>query len=183
MKKFNIPNIITIARIFLLPLILYGLFNDKKLLVICLLIIAGLSDAVDGFFARKFKESSEFGAMLDSFSDYLYYAVFAFWFVVKYLVVLNKYFYAMAIPVLFVLSAYLIMFLRFKKVFFLHLYTSKFTAIVSYVLFLATLTFRFNSVFFELSLWIWFFSSFEILLVSVLINKPRSDVGSVVLLK
>ena len=59
----------TISLIFIEPL---------SVLFFVIYTLAGISDILDGYFARKFDVVSEFGSRLDSISDYLYYIVMVF---------------------------------------------------------------------------------------------------------
>ena len=65
----KLPNIITFSRLVLtLFIIIFGLLKHYNIvLVFC--ILASLTDFLDGFFARKFKASSNFGAKLDAVVD------------------------------------------------------------------------------------------------------------------
>jgi cardiolipin synthase len=67
--KYFLVNGITILRIFLCPIILWLLFaNCLQPTAYCLL-AAFLTDALDGFLARKLKVTSEFGSKIDSIAD------------------------------------------------------------------------------------------------------------------
>lgn len=67
--KLLIPNILTIARLVLIPFIIgFGITKHFKIVVI-LTIIASITDFLDGKLARCFHTTSELGAKLDSFSD------------------------------------------------------------------------------------------------------------------
>lgn len=69
MKKENIPNILTLTRIVLTPIIIIlGLLN-KTNLVIILATICALTDMVDGKLARKWNVVSKKGAKLDTIAD------------------------------------------------------------------------------------------------------------------
>jgi CDP-diacylglycerol--glycerol-3-phosphate 3-phosphatidyltransferase len=68
----NIPNLITLSRIILLiPYLILINMDDWKLLLIALilLIIAGLSDYLDGYLARKLDKLTEFGKFFDPLAD------------------------------------------------------------------------------------------------------------------
>lgn len=74
MEKFNIkqlPNCITILRLILVVPIIINLLNENYHLAFYLFIIAGLSDGLDGFLARHFHWTSQFGAMVDPLADKL----------------------------------------------------------------------------------------------------------------
>ncbi len=68
----TIPNLLTVFRILLLPLIVW-LYNFKEnyTAAILILLVSGLTDIVDGFVARKFNMVSDLGKILDPFADKL----------------------------------------------------------------------------------------------------------------
>lgn len=65
----TIPNLITIGRLILSPLIIVMLTQGRWTGALALFLIAGVSDAVDGFIAKRFNMVSELGAYLDPIAD------------------------------------------------------------------------------------------------------------------
>jgi cardiolipin synthase len=65
----SIPNIITLARILLVPFIVWAIASSQMEIAFAIFIIAGVSDAVDGFLAKRFNMASELGALLDPLAD------------------------------------------------------------------------------------------------------------------
>ena len=65
----NLPNLITIARILLVPVIVWAIGSGEMLFAFILFLVAGISDAVDGFLAKRFGMTSEFGSYLDPLAD------------------------------------------------------------------------------------------------------------------
>ena len=65
----SIPNIITLGRILLVPFIVWAITSDKMEIAFVIFIVAGISDAVDGFLAKRFNMASELGALLDPLAD------------------------------------------------------------------------------------------------------------------
>ncbi len=71
----NIPNILSISRLFLVfPLILFLEIN-WPFYVFILIIIGGLTDYLDGLIARKFNLKTRLGAVLDPLSDKVFYLI------------------------------------------------------------------------------------------------------------
>jgi len=67
-----IPNLISLLRIFLMPLFLYLIFQPERSMKFAALIvfsIASLTDFFDGWSARKLKQESELGKFLDPLTD------------------------------------------------------------------------------------------------------------------
>ncbi|MCE5334718.1 MAG: CDP-alcohol phosphatidyltransferase family protein [Desulfobacteraceae bacterium] len=65
----TIPNLLTIARILLTPVLVWLLLNDRLTAAMVVFFIAGLSDGLDGFLARVFNQHSRLGAYLDPLAD------------------------------------------------------------------------------------------------------------------
>ena len=74
----SVPNFITLARLCVLPLFLYLLFaRDQRAGAALLLGFLGMTDWVDGWFARKFNQVSPFGAVFDPAVDRVLFVVSA----------------------------------------------------------------------------------------------------------
>ncbi len=69
----NLPNVITALRMFGTILLIFT--KPLTLWFFIIYTFTGVTDILDGFIARKFKLTSEFGAKLDSVADLLFYAV------------------------------------------------------------------------------------------------------------
>ncbi len=65
----TIPNFITVARLFAVPLIVWLMIRDYYLLAVIAFAVTGISDAVDGFIARRYGQASELGGYLDPIAD------------------------------------------------------------------------------------------------------------------
>ena len=65
----TIPNLITIGRLFLVPLTIWLLVSDEPVLAFWIFVLAGVSDGVDGFIARQFNQGSRLGTYLDPLAD------------------------------------------------------------------------------------------------------------------
>ena len=69
MSPSNIPNLICFARIALVIPIIRLLWQEQFLLSLLLILIAGLSDILDGYLAKKNNWRSYLGAVLDPAAD------------------------------------------------------------------------------------------------------------------
>jgi cardiolipin synthase len=68
-KRLNIPNSITIGRILAVPFVIWSITAGRFQVAFWLFVAAGISDAVDGFLAKRLGAQSEFGAYLDPLAD------------------------------------------------------------------------------------------------------------------
>ncbi len=65
----NAPNIITLGRILLVPLVIWAIASNQMAIAFVIFVVAGVSDAVDGFLAKRFNMTTEIGALLDPLAD------------------------------------------------------------------------------------------------------------------
>ena len=65
----TIPNLITIGRLLLVPLIVWLMISGQSGAAFVVFILAGVSDAIDGFLARSFNLRSTLGSYLDPLAD------------------------------------------------------------------------------------------------------------------
>lgn len=65
----SIPNLITLARILMVPVLVWAIISGEMRLAFLLFLAAGISDAVDGFLAKRFGMATELGAYLDPLAD------------------------------------------------------------------------------------------------------------------
>ncbi len=60
---------ITLGRIILVPAVVWAIISGEMLAAFSVFLAAGISDAVDGFLAKRFHMASELGAYLDPLAD------------------------------------------------------------------------------------------------------------------
>ena len=65
----SIPNLITLGRILLVPIVVWAITTGGMRIAFILFLVAGISDGVDGFLAKHFHMRSELGALLDPLAD------------------------------------------------------------------------------------------------------------------
>lgn len=65
----SIPNLITLARLLMVPVIAVVMANHFYAVGFWLFVLVGLSDGLDGYIARRFKVTSATGALLDPVAD------------------------------------------------------------------------------------------------------------------
>lgn len=70
-SPLNIPNLITLGRVILVPVVFWLLVSGQTQLAFFAFVLAGVSDGIDGFIAKRFGLSTELGAYLDPLADKL----------------------------------------------------------------------------------------------------------------
>jgi cardiolipin synthase len=65
----SLPNLITLARLLMVPAVITMIATQRWLEAFLIFVIAGISDAVDGWLAKTFNLTTELGALLDPAAD------------------------------------------------------------------------------------------------------------------
>ncbi len=71
MQAKDIPNLITALRFLMVPPTLLLLLDERYSLALLIFAIAGISDGVDGFLAKRYGWTSRLGAIMDPLADKL----------------------------------------------------------------------------------------------------------------
>ena len=79
MKIINVPNLLTLFRVGLIPILVIVFYvpentlsiSEKNILGTFIFSLAAITDWLDGYLARKLKQTSKFGAFLDPVADKL----------------------------------------------------------------------------------------------------------------
>lgn len=67
----TVPNIITLMRFLMVPALVYALLLGEMLPAFVIFVVAGISDGIDGFVARRYNQQSKLGTYLDPIADKL----------------------------------------------------------------------------------------------------------------
>lgn len=67
----TLPNVLTIFRMALIPVFVSMLFYQKFVWALGIFVLAGITDGLDGLFARRFQQQSPLGRILDPIADKL----------------------------------------------------------------------------------------------------------------
>lgn len=133
MFKRNIPNIITGIRILGTVCLLF--LEPLSLIFYIVYTISGISDALDGWAARKMKLQSSFGSKLDSVADLLFYTVM----MIKIFPVLwenlpKTIWIVVGIILILRLADYTVTAVKYRKFAALHTYMNKLTGALLFLL-------------------------------------------------
>jgi cardiolipin synthase len=67
----NLPNLLSCARLLLVPVLLTLAWSGNSKVFFCCLIVSILTDSADGFLARHLNQTTDLGAKLDSWADFV----------------------------------------------------------------------------------------------------------------
>lgn len=74
LSSLNLPNFLTLFRIFTVPLLVVVIltkFEGKEILGIAIVIVASITDGLDGYIARRRQQITKLGVLLDPIADKL----------------------------------------------------------------------------------------------------------------
>lgn len=173
---YSIPNLISFYRLLVFPLILYFIISGKEALYAIFVVINLISDAADGYIARKFNMETEIGAKLDSFADNLTYILVFIGIIVfkreefaPYTISLFIFFGSLLLTVIFSL-------IKFRKFPSLHLYTTKIGGYVQGAFFVCLFTLGFIKPFYYLIVCWGIIGAIESISIQLIMPQMRSNV-------
>jgi len=67
----NLPNVLTLSRFVMIPLFFVAFFQDRPIVALGIVLLAGLTDLLDGYIARQSGQITATGVMLDPLADKL----------------------------------------------------------------------------------------------------------------
>jgi len=175
-KIWTIPNIITFYRLLAFPVILFFILTKNEKLFVVFLIINLLSDAIDGYIARKFKMETEFGARLDSIADNLTYVLaFTGIFVFK-LEDLMPYIVSLSVYIGLLIITVALSLVKFKRFPSLHLYTTKINGYVQGIFMICLFTVGLIPLIYYTVITLGIIGAVESIVIQLIISEMRSNV-------
>ena len=179
MKKseiFTIPNIISSYRLLVDPVILYFIIAGKENLFSIFLIINLLSDALDGFLARRLKQETELGAKLDGFADnFTYVLAFIGIFVFK-MEDIRPHMVSFIFMITMLVSTVIVSLVRFRKFPSYHLYTTKIGGYIEGGFFILLFSVGFITPYYYLVVAWAVMGAIECIIINLMIPEMRSDI-------
>jgi CDP-diacylglycerol--glycerol-3-phosphate 3-phosphatidyltransferase len=175
-ELLTIPNLITIYRLLVFPLILYFVIAGKESMFAIFLVINLLTDAIDGFIARRFKMETEIGAKLDSFADNLTYVLV---FVGIYVFKLEEFLpYKISLLIYIGMLLFTVIFslIKFGKFPSLHMYITKIGGYLQGAFFICLFTVGFITPFYYFVICWGILGAIESIAIQLTIPEMRSNV-------
>lgn len=128
--SYYVVNLLTLYRLIAVPVLLFLIFNHRFELFKWLLVISFLTDAVDGYLARKFNAISKLGATLDSIADDLTIGV-----AIVGVIISNRAFIKQEMVLIIIMSVMyvaeiVLSLMRYGKISGFHIYTAKVAAVL-----------------------------------------------------
>ncbi|MCX5835152.1 MAG: CDP-alcohol phosphatidyltransferase family protein [Deltaproteobacteria bacterium] len=175
---FTLPNCLSIFRMVCAPVLLYLAWIGRADIFLVLLVLALLSDAIDGMIARKYKQETDLGAKLDSWGDFSIYMTVPLctWWLWPDLIRQEAPFVA-AVVASFAIPIF-IGFLKYRRLTSYHTWAAKFSAAVLSVATLVMLLFDITWPF-EIATVVLALSALEEIAITTTLSEWQSNVRSV----
>ena len=138
MSFFRLPNLLSLSRIVLMPLLFWLLYNGDPYVFLAAYILIGSTDAFDGILARRLKMVSSLGKALDSIADLVFYISTAYfiYYLFPEVIIANQAYLIVFFSLLgfsFLLSGFL-----FKKPVMMHTAILRFNGVLVYLVLIAS---------------------------------------------
>ena len=152
MKELKkLPNQITLIRLILVPLLwIFALYQQYVIFGI-LFGIAGITDFLDGFIARKLKQISKFGSTFDTLADYILGLSAIIWIWLLFPEFISEYLWIVGLLFLAIIIDLILGFVKYGKMPDYHLYSGKLAAPIGYVFLIHASLFEPNAIFFYIT--------------------------------
>ena len=175
-KVNTFPNLLSLSRILLSPVIF--IMAGETIMFFLLLVVIGLTDVLDGYFARKFKQETIVGAWLDSIADFIFFIsfiIYSVWF--ESVIIIELIYYIIAIIAIKLLSA-ITGFIKYRQPGLLHTLGNKITGIIIFSGLCVFVLFR-SVVVVEIGLCISIFSASEELIILLIGHRYEPNIKGI----
>ena len=137
---FNLPNLISVIRLLMVPILLFLALEQQPVLFIGVLIFTEFTDVLDGYLARRLNLVSKLGAQLDSWGDFFVYStmVISAWLLWPEIIIQQKIYVlifigSLTLPVIIGL-------IKFRKLTSYHTISVKVTVVISVLAYILLFT-------------------------------------------
>ena len=170
---FTFPNILSLSRIILAPTILF--INDNKYILFSVLIIIGLTDILDGYIARKYKNETIIGSWLDSISDFVFYVLLVIYAIIYEFDTIYEIKYYVTIIVVLKSMTIVLGYVKHKKFCFLHTFGNKISGIIIFVGFCIFVLSK-NLIIINIGIILSIISSLEELIITIIGKEYKENI-------
>jgi len=177
-KILNLPNLVSLIRILMAPVLFYFAFTQQPYWFIGVLLFAEFTDVLDGFLARTLNQITQMGSHLDSWGDFVIYSTIAICAWILWPEILQReLLYFVVIVSCFVLPA-LIGFIKFHRFTSYHTWSVKLAVAVTIIAYLLLFSGLLDWPFRVAALFC-LYAALEEIAITLLIHHEHVDVRSI----
>ncbi len=168
----------SLIRLLSAPFLLYLAYKGNEKVFFYWFVFCLMTDALDGFIARRFNMQTVFGAKLDSLADFAMYITGIYGLLVLKWDILHTYRYSFFFLIFYYVFIDLFALVKFKEVSSLHLISSKISGFIQAIFYLSIFTIGFYPVLYWVMFIISTLSFIENMYFLIKLKKMRSDLKS-----
>ena len=178
-KNFNIADWFSFYRVFAAPFLILLLWLDERQLFAWFLLISYLTDAIDGYLARKFKITSPRGSQLDSFGDQITLVVGLIWLLVFENEFIKENLLLIGVAFVPYIIQMIVAYFKYGKATAFHTYFAKLSAVIQSVFILHSLFFAPNCTLFYIMIVFGLLETLEEITLIFMYDNWASDVKGI----
>lgn len=175
---YSIPNLLSLLRLALVPVLAVAACLNEAKLFLLLLGISLLSDMLDGYFARKLHQVTEFGARLDSWADMATYAMMILGLNLIWPVIFEKQLIYLVAATLSYILPVIVALIRFSSFPSYHTWGAKLAAVFIAPAFYLLILYD-EQAFFRLVIIFHVVVAVEEIAITFMLKQPRTNVASI----
>jgi cardiolipin synthase len=177
-KSFTIPDLVSLIRIGMVPLLFYFAIQQMEFWFLCALLFSGFTDILDGYLARKFDQITALGSHLDSWGDFAIYISMAIcaWILWPDIVLRELVYFGMIVASFSIPVA--VGLIKFKRLTSYHTWSVKIAATATFL--------GYFLLFAEIAQWPFILASImcvyagiEEILITLILHRERADIRSI----
>jgi cardiolipin synthase (CMP-forming) len=172
----NIPNILSLYRIYSFPFIMIFVFLGHKDLFVFFICLSFLTDFLDGWIARHFNQVTRIGAALDSLADTGTYFLVAAGVIAFKWPDFKTYVFSISIFMALLLIADLFPWIKFGRFNSYHTYAAKAGGYIKGLFFIVVFTIGFFPWFYYFVIITGILAFIESIIISAILKESRADV-------
>lgn len=176
----SMPNLLSLIRLLLVPVLWVFAVMKMPVYVGIGLIAAGLTDALDGYIARKRGLVSAYGSKLDSIADVAVIVSAVFWIMLLTPEVFLGHAVLVSLWIVIEALAITVGWIKFRRIANLHLYSAKAGGVVGYTFIVVTFIFGYSELLFYIAFAVLTVSSVEALTLLLLCSGVDEHMKSIV---
>ena len=178
----TIPNLISVFRLLMIPVLWIFAFRDIPFIVAVGLLVAALSDTLDGVLARQLGQVGDFGSKLDSLADNLLKPSVIVWLLMLEPELLSDHPFELLAAIVVYAASITVGLVKFRRFGNLHLYSGKVGSLLQYLFIVhALVTPGYSELLFYLAVGMFILTNSEALLLQLTRSEVDEHIGSIFL--
>lgn len=176
----TVPNLLSVLRLLLVAVLWVPAFLNLPRYVGAGLLIAGMTDALDGFIARKTGTVTEYGSKLDSIADTSVVISAVFWIVLLRPEIFLDHRVLVTLWIVAEALSIIVGWIKFRRIANLHLYSAKAAGVAGYIFVVLAFMFGYNEILFYIAFVVLTVSSVEALVLQLFCSRVDEHMKSII---